>query len=87
MYLPDTKTTTSQIAYSNMQCSILNVSVFWGYYAVSKSNNILTNNLFRCHTRALDGCVVSRGQHSFDSNSHIESASSNKRFGRIKTAW
>ena len=30
-----------------------------GYYAAGNPFNILTYNLFRCHTKAPDGCVVS----------------------------
>ena len=37
----------------------LNTNDLEGYYAAGNPFNILTNNLFRCHTKAPDGCVVS----------------------------
>lgn len=37
----------------------LNTSDLGGDCAAGNPFNILTNNLFRCHTKAPDGCVVS----------------------------
>ena len=51
------------------------------------SAQVLTYNLFRCHKRASEGCVVSFGQKSNDSKSHVENISSNNRFGRRDSAW
>ncbi|MCQ2051568.1 MAG: hypothetical protein MJY74_05130 [Bacteroidaceae bacterium] len=46
-----------------------------------------TFNLFRCHTKVSEGCVVSCGQRSIVSKFHVENISSNNGFGGRKKAW
>ncbi|MCQ2075622.1 MAG: hypothetical protein MJZ20_01110 [Bacteroidaceae bacterium] len=71
------------------QYNILNTSDLrgGGYCATGNPFNILTYNLFRYHTRAPDGCVVSYGQKSNDSKFHVENISSNNGFGGRDSAW
>ena len=58
-----------------------------GYYAAGNPFDILTYNLFRCHTKAPDGCIVACGQNTIDSNSHVENVSSNNGFGGRDSVW
>ena len=60
MYLPKTPPLVLQTDYGNEQYNTLNVNdLGGGYCAANKPFNLLTNNLFRCSTRAPDVCVVS----------------------------
>lgn len=52
-----------------------------GYYKPDKSRNLLSYHLFRCHTGAPDGFVVSCWQNSLDSFFHVKKC----RF--VKTDW
>ena len=66
-----------------------------GYCAANKPFNLLrlhsaqvfTFNLFRCHTKVSEGCVVSCGQRSIVSKFHVENVSSNNGFGGRHSAW
>ena len=78
------------------QYNTLNTNNLGGGYCVTNnpfnllilsSTQVLTFNLFRCHMRAFDGCVVSCGQKSNDSKSHVENVSSNNGFGGRDSAW
>ena len=58
-----------------------------GYCAANKPFNLPIYNLFRCHTKVSEGCVVSCGQKSNDSKFHVENVSSNNGFGGRHSAW
>lgn len=58
MYLPDTEPMALRTFHSNKQCINLNSNDFRKWYcAIYNPFNLLTYNLFRCHTRA--SCGVS----------------------------
>ena len=60
MYLLDTNLMTLQMISINKQCNTLNINdLGGGYYAANNPFSLLTNNLFRCSTRAPYGFVVS----------------------------
>ena len=67
MYLPDTEPMALRTVHSNKQCINLNSNDFRKWYCATNnpfnllrlhSAQVLTYNLFRCHTRASDGCVL-----------------------------
>ena len=88
MYLPDTEPMALRTVHRNKQCINLNSNDFRKWYCVAnKPFNLLKYNLFRCHTKVSEGCVVSCGQRSIVSKFHVENASSNNGFGGRHSAW
>ena len=64
------------------QCNTLNINdLGGGYCATDNPFNLLIDNLFRCHKKVPDGCVVSCGQKSNDSKFHVENVGLNNGFG------
>ena len=98
MYLPDTNLMTLQMISINKQCNTLNINslVGGGYCAAGNPFNILTNNLFRCHTKAPDGFVVSLPDSTIRHVIHViafvpglsrKSVSLDNKFQDRKKAW
>ena len=77
------------VKYNNNNLISLMHSVLGGHCAIYnpfnllrlRSAQVLIDNLFRCHKKVPDGCVVSCGQKSNDSKFHVENVGLNNGFG------
>ena len=95
-YLPDTEPMALRTVHRNKQCINLNSNDFRKWYCAAnkpfnllrlRSAQVFTFNLSRCHTKVSEGCVVSCGQRSIVSKSHVENVSSNNGFGGRDSVW
>lgn len=75
---------TSNLNFNDLGNGIARQTIHLTYFDSTQHKYF---NLFRCHKKVPDGCVVSCGQKSNDSKFHVENDSSNNRFGSRHSAW